>query len=149
MALEYRLTLAGEIPTHDVATRAFPDPAERPTPYEDILSANLDERRGFQVDVMADQNSYYGSATDTGRWEWEPPSIVDVTFRMDRDPERREAGLPYLLKVVARLLASGPEDAAFMINGDTVLLTRVNGAVCKHHRSWWDHYHFADEIIPG
>ena len=41
------------------------------------------------------------------------------------------------------------EDAALVLNGE-VLLTGTNGVLRKHHRAtWWDHYSFANEIVPG
>jgi hypothetical protein len=149
MATEYRLTLAGETPISLVAARALPDPADSLTPYEDILSADLYKRHGFEVAVGADQGSFYGAEADTGQWVWEPATSVDVTFRMDVDSARRKTGTRDMLEAVGRVLASGPEDAALTLDDDTLLLTRVDGTVRRHRQSWWDHNAYANEIIPG
>jgi hypothetical protein len=54
------------------------------------------------------------------------------------------------LEAVNRLLATGSEDAALTLNGELLLLIRVDGVVRKHNRArWWDHYAFANRIIPG
>lgn len=44
----------------------------------------------------------------------------------------------------------GPEDAAFVFNGDVLLLTRFDGVLVKQRREkWWDHYETANQLIPG
>ena len=54
-----------------------------------------------------------------------------------------------MLEMVSRLLATGAEDAALIMDGNYLLLTRFGGVVRKPRRSWWDHYDYADKIIPG
>jgi hypothetical protein len=54
-----------------------------------------------------------------------------------------------MLTVVRRVLDSGPEDCALILNGDVLLLARFDGVLVKHRRSWWDSYPGADDVIPG
>jgi hypothetical protein len=55
-----------------------------------------------------------------------------------------------MLTIVARVLEGRSEDAALLLNGDVLLLTRVGGALRKHNRAeLWDHYGFANDIVPG
>ena len=51
---------------------------------------------------------------------------------------------------MARVLEGRPEDAALLLNGDVLLLTRVDGVLRKHNRAtWWDHYGFVNDVLPG
>lgn len=152
MALEYRLTLAGTVPMDEVATRAFPDPADRltPTPSGKVLSADLDARYGVSVDIVARTAAYYSAPTEADYWEWEPGASVDLTFEMAKDADRFDNALRHTITAIARVLISGTEDAALMLSGDRLLLTRINGVVTKHDRAdWWDHYGWPNEVIPG
>ena len=151
MALEYRLTLAGAVAMGEVAARALPDPADQltPTPSGQVLSADLDERYGFSVDVVADDHGYYRAPTETGDWEWEPDTAVDLTFEMTKEADRFAEALRHAITAIARVLASGPEDAALMLSGDLLLLTRVDGVITKYRPTWWEHHPWANEIIPG
>ena len=155
MSLEYRLTLAGTVPIVEVAARAFPDPADRPAPDEDgkTLSADLDDRYGFTADLITTTGRYYSAPPEAGDdfeyWEWEPAVSVDLTFRFTWDGDRFPAAFRAVVTAIAQVLASGTEDAAIMVSGDTVLLTRVNGVVTKHDRGWWEHYPWANTLIPG
>ncbi|GID26626.1 SitI3 family protein [Paractinoplanes brasiliensis] len=55
-----------------------------------------------------------------------------------------------MLTVVRRVLDSGDEDAAFVFNGDNLLLARFGGVLTKHRREkWWEHYEGADQVLPG
>ncbi|UQU63950.1 SitI3 family protein [Couchioplanes caeruleus] len=149
MALDYRLTLAGTTPVDQVAERAYPDPDERPTGTPPLLSADLLERLGFSTTVRAGRNGYVDVLSDDGSWEWEPEEYVNLGFRMDKfaDPQWN---ISNMLTVVRRVLTSGSEDAAFVFNGDVLLLTRLGGELVKHRRDgWWSSYAGADDIIPG
>jgi hypothetical protein len=149
MALEYRLTLAGTTPVDQVAERTLPDPAERPTGTAPLLSAALFERYGFNVTVRAGQNGYLDVESDQGSWEWEPESYVSVTFRMDKLADSNW-NVVNMLMAVRRVLETGPEDAALVLNGDVLLLTRFDGTLVKHRRNtWWAAYVGATEAIPG
>jgi hypothetical protein len=148
MALEYSFTLAGDIPVNRVAERALPDPAERPTGTAPLLSADLYDRYGFGVTVLAGRNGYFAAEGDAGMCEWEPAAYVSVDFRMDKfaDPEWQVRNM---LTVVQRLLRSGPEDAALTLNGDYQLLTRRNGTLLKHrYATWWSGYPTANAVVP-
>jgi hypothetical protein len=151
MGVEYRLTLAGDIPAEQVAECAVPDPAERPQWWEGrLLSADLYERRGFGLSVRAGRGGYYEARDDNDAvWEWEPESYVNVTFSMGKD-DRVEERTTNMLTIVARVLEGRSEDAALLLNGDVLLLTRVGGVLRKHNRAtWWDHYGFVNDILPG
>jgi len=149
MALEYELSLDGDIPVEQVAERAMPDDEERPKGTPPLLSADLYERRGFGVTVLADRDGYLEVAADHGRWEWEPEQYVSLTFRMDKaaDPDRAVINM---LTVIRRVLSTGPENAAFTLNGNELLFTRFDGVLVKHNRDdWWSSYPGADDLIPG
>jgi hypothetical protein len=153
MALEYRLILAGEKTPVAVAASAVVDPADHRTLTTSgpVLSADLYDRLGFELTVAPARNAYYEAQDDpdTELWEWEPGPHVRVTFRMDKDPDRMEVGVRNVLEIVERLLASDGGDAALILNGDSLLLTRVAGVVRKHRRAtWWSSYPDANEIIP-
>ncbi|GAA2642014.1 SitI3 family protein [Paractinoplanes durhamensis] len=149
MAIEYDLVLGGSTPIELVAARAFPALAERPTGVVPLLSAALFEPYGFEVTVLAEDDAYVEAASDQGRWEWEPVPSVSVGFRLGKaaDPEWAVANM---LSVVRRLLDSGDEDAALVLNSDLLVLVRADGKVVKHHReTWWSSYPAADQLIPG
>jgi hypothetical protein len=153
MALEYRLILAGENTPEEVAARAVLDPDDRRrlTPSGPVFSADLYERLGFELTVAPARNAYYEAQgdPDTDLWDWEPGPHVRITFRVDKDPDRMEVSVRNVLEIVARLLALVGEDAALILNGDSLLLTRVAGVVRKHRRAtWWSSYLDANEIIP-
>jgi hypothetical protein len=149
MALEYRLTLAGETPVDQVAGRAFPEASERPTGIAPRLFADHKEKYGFNITIVAGQDGYLDLETDDGSWEWEPDSYVRVGFRLDKFGDIRWA-VTNMLTVVRRVLDTGPEDATFDFNGDILLLARRAGELTKHRRDrWWDHYPSANHLIPG
>ncbi len=148
MSIEYRLTLAGETPVQEIVARALPEAdvqADVAQPYV----ADVRDRYGFTVTVRAGRNGYHDAESDAGPWEWEPESYVNVTFRLDKtaDPEQYVRGV---VGLVARVLRAGAEDAALILNGDRLLLTRFGGVLAKHHRDlWWDHYGFPHEVVRG
>jgi hypothetical protein len=149
MAIEYRLILAGRSPVEQVAERALPDPDERPAGPALPLVADLFDRYGFEVTVRASENGYFDAESDAGLWEWEPADYVAVTFRMDKDADDHHA-LLNMLTVVQRVLNSGAEDAALILNGNWLLLTRFHGGLVKHRRdAWWQHYPGADDQVPA
>ncbi len=147
MATEYRLTLAGNTPVVQVAERALPEPAERPIGSPDLLAADLYDRYGFEVTIRAGRDGYFDAESDGGMWEWEPAEYVATTFRMEKDADTDRAPVAMLL-AVRRVLQTGPEDAALVLNGNWLLLTRSAGVLVKHRRdSWWKTYAAADDLI--
>jgi hypothetical protein len=149
MATEYRLTLSGETSKEDVAARAVADVSERPTPTASgqVLTTNLYQSRGLELDVTSGRGTYLEADSDTGNWHWEPGVCVSVTVRLD--DERWEEGQRNMLEIVSSLLASGSEDAALILDGNFLLLTRFASVIVKHRRSmWWDQYRYANEIVP-
>ena len=149
MAIEYRLILADTNAVEKVAERALPNNEERPAGATTPLKAGLQERYGFDVSFRAGQNRFFDAESDTGMWQWEPARAVWLTFWMAKDAETNEP-LVNMLTVVRRVLDTGSEDAALELNGNWLLLTRMDGTLTKHHReSWWDHYPGANDRIPG
>ncbi|MEV4197478.1 MULTISPECIES: SitI3 family protein [Micromonospora] len=138
MAIEYRLTLAGDIPLEQVAQLAAPGAAEMSTVSGGrMLSADLNEQYGYVIDITSGRNGYYCAEDDGGSlWQWEPQAYVDVTFHMRKDT-LTDKGKPHMLAAVARILASRDEDAALTLNGDFLMLTRVAGAIRKHNAGEW------------
>lgn len=149
MAIEYELTLAGDIPVNRVAERAFPLLDDRPTGTAPLLTADLDEKYGFDVSVAAGKNAYISTEGDDDMLEWEPEAFVSVTFGLDKTADRQWA-VTNVLTVVRRVLNTGPEETVFRYNADLLLFTRFNGQLIKHHREpWWAQYAAANQLIPG
>ncbi|HET6479743.1 MAG TPA: SitI3 family protein [Actinoplanes sp.] len=149
MAIEYEITLAGGTPGVVVAERAFPDVNERPAGTPPVLVATLSDRCGFVTTVLSGGSRYIEVLGDNGNWEWEPEPYTSVMFRMDKLPDS-DWQVRNMLVVVRRVLDTGAEDAAFFVNGDILLLTRLNGVVVKHRRDkWWAIHKGANDIIPG
>jgi hypothetical protein len=148
MAVEYDLTLLTDASPEQVAERAFPG---QPTgTWEHLLTINLYDSQGFYVTILSNDTGYLGGVGDDGAWEWDHDRpAVQVGFRLDRDHGVSADVL--LTRAVARVLATGEEDAVFRINGDTLLLTRLDGVQRKHHRAtWWESGDTTtNDIIPG
>ncbi|MCM0676649.1 SitI3 family protein [Micromonospora phytophila] len=141
MAVEFRLTLAGDIPLGQVAELAAPGATEtRTTSGNRMLSAALNEERGYVVDVTSGIHGYYDAEDDDGSlWVWEPETYVDVDFYMRKDV-LADRGIPHMLATVANVLDGRTEDAALVLNGNWLLLTRVGGKRRKHRPTWWSHH---------
>jgi hypothetical protein len=138
MAIEYQLTLAGDIPLEQVAELAAPGATETSTLSGGrMLSADLNEECGYVVDITSGSHGYYCAEDDGGSlWQWEPEAYVDVSFYMRKDT-LTDKGKPNMLAAVARVLAGRNEDAALTLNGDVLMVTRVGGTVQKHNADGW------------
>ncbi|MEU8180140.1 SitI3 family protein [Micromonospora sp. NPDC049044] len=138
MAVEYRLALAGDIPLEQVAALAAPGAVETSTASGGrVLSADLNDERGYVVDITGGRHGYYSAEDDGGAlWEWEPETYVDVSFYM-RKETLADKGKPHMLATVARILAGRAEDAALTLNGDVLMLTRSAGTIAKHNTDGW------------
>ena len=149
MAVEYDLTLITDASPGQVAERAFPG---QPTgTWEHLLTINLYDSQGFYVTIMDDDLPFVDGVGDDGAWEWDHDrAAVNVGFRLDKGDRRHRATI-LVTRAVARVLATGEEDAVFRVNGDTLLLTRLDGVQRKHHRpTWWDSGDTTtNDIIPG
>ena len=90
-------------PVEAVAARAALDAADLSqfAPWRQVLSAGLYDTRGYSVSVRAGHDGYSGPADDTGLWEWKPQTYVNITFRMDPDPD-------LVLHQACRVGRSGP-----------------------------------------
>ena len=142
MAVEYRLTLAGNIPLEQVAELTAPDGVEESTQpgYPRLLGADLAHTSGYSLSIYAGSNGYFDAEDDDGsQWEWEPATYVNIVFHMPKDDSLR-AATPNMVAAVARVLAGRPEDAALVLNGSWLLLTRVAGTLRKHRPAWWDNH---------
>lgn len=150
MAVEFRLTLAGDIPLDQVAELVAPEATEKPAPpgYPRLFSADLYERCGYAVSITAGSHGYYDAENDDGsRWEWEPDTHVNIGFRMRAD-DMGDKGVPNMIATVARILTDRTEDAALVQDGNWLLLTRVAGTIRKHHTARWDDKAL-DSVLPG
>jgi hypothetical protein len=148
MSIDYRLTLAGDIPLEHVAELAAPGATETSTiSGKRMLTASFYEERGYGVDITSGTDGYYDAQDDDeSLWVWEPDAYVDISFHMRKD-QLTEIGVPNMLTDVARVLAGRPEDAALVLNGNWVLLTRINGTLRKHNLAeWYDEEY--DKILP-
>lgn len=142
MAVEFRLTLAGDVPLEDVAELAAVDVTEKPAPTANprLLTARLYDQRGYALSVYSGDHGYFDAEDDDGsRWEWEPETYVDVDFSMSTD-DLVDKGIPNMVAAVARILAGRNEDAALVQNGNYLLLTRIDGELRKRRTTWWSHY---------
>ncbi|MEU4645264.1 SitI3 family protein [Micromonospora sp. NPDC023814] len=149
MGIEYRLTLAGDIPLEQVASVVAPEGVEESAlpGYPRLLSGGLDEELGYTITVSGGSHGYFDAENDDGtQWEWEPDAYVNVVFHM-RKNDQPEAAIPNMVSAVSRVLATQMEDAALVLNGNWLLLTRVAGTVRKHRPSWWDNYGIGDMIF--
>jgi len=149
MAIEYVLVLAGDTPVEEIAERAVPELDGRPVGIAPLLVADLTDRWGFELIVRTGRSRYVSAQGDQGWWEWEPEPFVALTFRMDKMADAGWA-VANMLPIVRRVLDTGSENAAFVQNGDVLLLTRFDGQIVKHRRAeWWLHYDGADQLVPG
>jgi hypothetical protein len=148
MALEYRLTLAGDVPAEEVARRTLPIEAEPSPETVPVVHANLRTAHGFTVTIRNGKNAYVSADSEGRLWEWEPESYVSVVFRVSKEADH-EWAVVNMLTIVRRALHTGSEDAAFVFNGDLLLLTRTRGVVTKHHRDgWWASYPATNAVFP-
>ncbi|WP_405102965.1 SitI3 family protein [Micromonospora sp. NBC_01412] len=147
MGIGYRLTLAGDIPLERLAAIAAPSAAETPSPTGNrLLSSDLYKERGYLVSITSGRNGYYDAEDDGDTyWEWEPQEYVNISFDMDKG-DRVGKGVPNMVATVARVLTGRTEDAALVLDGNWLLLTRVDGKLRKHRSQWWTHYGMDDLI---
>ncbi|MFG1885991.1 SitI3 family protein [Micromonospora sp. NPDC049102] len=149
MGIEYRLTLAGDIPLEDLAPLVAPHDVEESTQpnYPRLLSADLREELGYTVTIYAGSNGYFDAEDDDGtQWEWEPDTYTNIAFDL-RKNDPPENVVPTMVSAVSRVLASRQEDAALVLNGNWLLLTRDAGELREHRPSWWDAYGVRKMIV--
>ncbi|ROT26858.1 SitI3 family protein [Micromonospora sp. HM5-17] len=148
MAIEYELTLASDAPLREIAAVVAPAAGEVTTLSQDerLFTADLHDRYGYGVSVFGGRDGYCEAEADDGsRWEWEPNPYVDITFRLSKDRPTDKV-TQNMVAAVARVLASRPEDAALVLNGNWLLLTRMGGVLRKHRRTWWETYGVQDLV---
>jgi hypothetical protein len=147
MALEYGLTLAGDASAEQVAERALPVAVQSPPEIAPVLSADMRDSHGFTVTLLARRHGYIEAESDDGLFVWEPEAYVSVGFRIDKEADV-EWAVVNMLTVVWRALETGSEDAALVLNGDLLVLTRFDGVLVKLHRDgWWASYPAANAVF--
>lgn len=149
MGIDYHLTLGGDVSLQRVAELVGPQViADRRESPDDPprYSADLTEQAGYAVSVYGGRHGYYDAEDDDGsQWEWQPDVYVNVSFRMSKNDES-EAGTPSMVAAVGRVLAGVTQDAALILNGNWLLLTRVGGRLRKHRPAWWNNYDVHDVV---
>ncbi len=83
MGIEYRLTLAGDIPLENLAPLVAPHGVEESAlpGYPRLLTADLREELGYTVTVSAGSSGYFDAEDDDGtQWEWEPDTYTNIIF---------------------------------------------------------------------
>ncbi|MDW5324789.1 SitI3 family protein [Plantactinospora sp. KLBMP9567] len=148
MSIDYRLTLAGDIPLEQIAELVAPDATETSTMSgKRMLTGPLSDEYGYVVDIISGSHGYYDAEDDDGsQWIWEPDIYADIDFHMSKD-DLTDKGTPNMLTAVARVLTERAEDAALVLNGNWLLLTRVGGVLRKHRPTWWSHHDVDNDII--
>lgn len=149
MGIEYRLTLAGDIPLEDLASLVAPHGVEESAlpGYPRLLTADLGEEIGYTVTVSAGSSGYFDAEDDDGtQWEWEPDTYTNIIFDLRKNNPPEDV-VPTMVSAVARVLTNRPEDAAFVLNGNWLLLTRVTGQLREHRPTWWDNYDVKGMIL--
>ncbi|GAA1604895.1 SitI3 family protein [Actinoplanes couchii] len=149
MSLDYRLTLATGLTAAQIAERAL-------LPVEAVswgdgraLGANLSGTLGVDVTLRSARHGYVDADTDGEPLEWEPGPFVAITFGLGGSVRSGQAAAN-MIAVVRRVLETGPEDAALVVNGDYLLVARFGGHLVKHnHARWWSAHPAADAVIGG
>lgn len=146
--MRYTLTLAAALSAEELAARAMPEPAHRPTGRPGLATADLYDSHGFALTVVTGkQNGYVEADSDLGVFEWEPADYSLVTFDLGKTDEIGRA-LAAVLTVVRRVLDSGDEDAVLVENDDVLLLKRFGGVLVKHGRAdFWEHHAGLDDLV--
>ncbi|MFI7606722.1 SitI3 family protein [Micromonospora sp. NPDC049366] len=150
MSIDFRLTVAGNVPLDEVASSVAPDAVETRTPSGGrAFKASHNEEFGYVVDITSGEHGYVEAEDDDGsQWTWEPERYVKISFAMQKE-ELADKGVPHMLAAVSRVLTERPEDAALTLNSNWLLLTRQGGDLRKHQPSWWSHYGLeGSEIAP-
>ncbi|WP_434739308.1 SitI3 family protein [Micromonospora sp. SH-82] len=146
MSFGYRLTLAGDIPLHQVAELVGSHTVETTSPAGTrLLTVDRYDEDGYLISITSGRHGYYDAEDDDTHWEWEPEQYVDISFDMHTD-DLVDKGIPNMVATVTRILTGRHEDAALVQNGSHLLLTRTAGVVRRHRPSWWDHYHLNHPI---
>ncbi|MDP9796612.1 hypothetical protein J2S43_005124 [Catenuloplanes nepalensis] len=156
MGIEYRLTLAGDIPSEALAARAMPERADRPAGIPGgppaLLGAALYESHGFYLTIVPTDRASVAAVDDDDELRmWDIGRNSMVSFDMDKfdSDEDTARAIVAMLSTVRRVLESGTEDAALTLNGDWLLLNRIDGVVRRFNRTrWWAH-HDVDDLIEG
>ncbi|GIE27002.1 hypothetical protein Ait01nite_000470 [Actinoplanes italicus] len=149
MSVDYSLTIATDATAVQVAARGLPHQTEWMPGTGTALSVNLYETLGIDLSILSDRHGYVDAITDEGRFEWEPDPLVTVIFDLDGQIGHEQAAAN-MINIVRRLLDTGTEDMALVINGDLLLLARFGGKLVKHNRErWWRHYPGAEQVIFG
>jgi hypothetical protein len=150
MSVDYQLTIAGTTDYHAVSQRAFPDLLSRlvevRTEYREGQDGDFYADLGVGVAVSKYDKREVEADSGTGPWTWSPVGCVGIIF--DIDKAQLELAALSSAQAVARVLGTGQEDVAFVLNAGILLLTRIDGEVRKYHRDdWWTVYQGLDALI--
>jgi hypothetical protein len=140
MALESELVVAGQIePTRLLERAGQRGLAGAPVQRlgNGTLIVDLMAQTGFLLSVHGAAHAYVEAASGGSVWVWEPSPCVRLGFRFDKefDPSVSRAAM---LHMVAQIVASGSEDLALTLNGDVLLLRRVQGRLERCQAGFWE-----------
>lgn len=142
MSLTYRLTLAGAPPLEDLAALIAPGATRtRTRSGNPRYTANFHDELGYTIDITAGHDGYYDAEDDDTHWVWEPTRYVDIDFDMNKT-NRPETASRTMLAAVHQVLTHTTEDAALVLDGNWLLLTRTAGLLRAHNLPQWpdDHH---------
>ena len=133
MGIDYELILEADLPLEKIAALVVSetDGMSQLPGSPRVLTADLNERLGYSVSIFPGRDGYYDAEADDGvQWEWEPEAYIDVTFHMTKN-DLSDRGTLNMVAAVARVLDGRPENAALTLDGNWLLLTRMDGAIRK------------------
>lgn len=141
MALHCDLVIAAASDAARLLERAWSSTEWR-APVERLdngtLVADLFASAGFLLSVSVSKRGYVSVDADGSVWEWEIAQHVRIDFRFDKEFDMG-ASRAAMLKLVARVLATGSEDVALTLNSDVLLLCRQNRRLERFEAGgFWD-----------
>jgi hypothetical protein len=146
MSLDYRLIIDGATDCQAIAERIFPGEVERlDDNNERNLVGDFYATHGWSVNVVAHEQCYVDADAEGKQWQWELEASVAIYFDLDSSQIRLAS--ESAAQAMARILATGPEDCAFVQNADWLLMTRFGGKICKYYQDlWWEFYEVSDLV---
>lgn len=149
MALDADLVIVGAADPGSVLERAWLAlPTRAPVERLDngALVADLFASYGFALSAFASKHGYVDANADGTMWEWELAQHVVLGFRFRKEFDMGVSRAA-MLRIVARILATGNEDVVLAFNSDVLLLRRLNGRLERFEaRGFW--YTVDGELPP-
>ncbi len=119
-------------------------PAESGQPefirLDGLWVADERERLGFILRLRQGMRGYFDAEADDEAWTWEPDVYVNLGFVLEKEAPQTTT-YRHMLEMVARILATGNEDAALIQNGNYLLLRRRAGKLERLPAGFWDSVH--------